>query len=76
MNLVPTLHVLYSKQHSPILVPHVYRDSTPGDVSSIRRALIDWIAEEALAGDKHAAEWVLLTILGRVYASHSLSTVI
>jgi hypothetical protein len=29
--------------------------------------LISWIANEGLAGDKDAAEWVLLNIIGKVY---------
>jgi hypothetical protein len=34
---------------------------------TLRDDLISWIANEGLAGDKDAAEWVLLNIIGKVY---------
>ncbi|KZP29893.1 hypothetical protein FIBSPDRAFT_946403 [Athelia psychrophila] len=63
---VPTLHVLYSKPHStddhlPALSP---ADDAPHE--TIHGELISWIADEALAGDRDAAEWVILTAVGRV----------
>lgn len=36
-------------------------------VADLREELIDWIATEALAGDRNVAEWILLSVLGRVY---------
>lgn len=63
---VPTLHVLYSTRHSPSdLVPDLSPvDDAPHE--TFHGELISWIADEALAGDRDAAEWVLLTAVGRV----------
>ncbi len=36
----------------------------------VREELLDWIADEALGGDRDAAEWVLLACVARVYALH------
>ena len=33
--------------------------------------MIDWIADEALGGDRDAAEWVLLACVARVYVPHT-----
>ncbi|KAF5365678.1 hypothetical protein D9758_003140 [Tetrapyrgos nigripes] len=47
---VPTLHVLFHK----------------GSIADLRNEVIEWIAREALADDKEAAEWVLLSCIARV----------
>lgn len=63
---VPTLHVLFS---IPITSGNIARPlrvplpETP--ISVIREQLIDWIATEALGGDKVAAEWVILASVSR-----------
>ncbi|KAI0713283.1 mini-chromosome maintenance replisome factor-domain-containing protein [Earliella scabrosa] len=40
------------------------------DTTQVRTELIDWIAEEALGGDKEAAEWVLYSCIARVQSRH------
>ena len=55
-----------------ILPEHVVSvvDESPApvaqDTTQVRTELIDWIAEEALGGDKEAAEWVLYSCIARV----------
>ncbi|KAH9946368.1 mini-chromosome maintenance replisome factor-domain-containing protein [Epithele typhae] len=68
---VPTLHVLFSKPHtSNILLRDFPRAASVAndtqEPSALREELISWIAEESLAGDRHAAEWVLLSAIARV----------
>ncbi|OCH95277.1 hypothetical protein OBBRIDRAFT_767998 [Obba rivulosa] len=41
-------------------------DSEASDPAKTREALIAWIADEALGGDRETAEWVLLTCVARV----------
>ena len=62
--LVPTLHVLFMRPHTH----EASSTSATSQISSaeIRDELISWIAEEALGGDREAAEWVLLVSVGRV----------
>lgn len=36
------------------------------DSAQLRAELIEWIAEEALGGDRQAAEWILLSSISRV----------
>ncbi|TFK86067.1 hypothetical protein K466DRAFT_551065 [Polyporus arcularius HHB13444] len=86
---VPTLHVLFTKSHTPNLLPRPFprlsrpagkdhHDSILGetanpvaqDTADTRRELISWIAEEALAEDLQAAEWVLLSCIARVQSRH------
>ncbi|VDB87185.1 unnamed protein product [Peniophora sp. CBMAI 1063] len=60
--LVPTLHVLFMR-------PHIHEtpyQTAPSFDAMLRDELIAWIAEEALGGDREAAEWVLLTSIARV----------
>ncbi|KAI0747846.1 mini-chromosome maintenance replisome factor-domain-containing protein [Daedaleopsis nitida] len=40
------------------------------DNAQLRSELIDWIAEEALGGDRQAAEWVLFSCISRVQSRH------
>ncbi|KAG7452905.1 uncharacterized protein BT62DRAFT_925445 [Guyanagaster necrorhizus] len=61
--LVPTLHVLFSRPVSSTVIPHNVASNLDAD---LRSELIDWIAHEGLAGDREAAEWVLLCCLARV----------
>lgn len=63
-SLVPTLHVLFSQPVPSTLVPRTY----PSDAlaKGIRDDLITWIAEQGLAGDREAAEWVLLCTIAKV----------
>ncbi|KIK69074.1 hypothetical protein GYMLUDRAFT_35119 [Collybiopsis luxurians FD-317 M1] len=68
-----TLHVLF---HLPEkTVPKPYRfyplgaqktQGAEGTIRTLRSELISWIADEALAGDADAAEWVLLSVISRV----------
>ncbi|KAJ4493768.1 mini-chromosome maintenance replisome factor-domain-containing protein [Lentinula edodes] len=37
---------------------------------ALQRELVKWIADESLAGDMDAAEWVLLSIISRVQSRH------
>ncbi|KII88881.1 hypothetical protein PLICRDRAFT_109472 [Plicaturopsis crispa FD-325 SS-3] len=60
---VPTLHVLFSRPHLPTLVPRPY---PADDITQVRVDLINWIAEEALGGDRDAAEWALLVAISRI----------
>ena len=64
--IVPTLHVLFTREHRLDIL------EAPKDAieQHVREELLDWIAEEALGGDRDAAEWVLLTCVARVYALH------
>jgi len=38
-------------------------------MDGLRQELIDWLANEALAGDKVAAEWILLCAIARVFVT-------
>ena len=62
--LLPTLHVLF---HSP-LAKTIVRRVYPSE--SYHHAVLDdlltWVADEALGGDKHAAEWALLSCISSV----------
>ena len=60
---VPTLHVLYSTSEQNSVITRPY--PTP-DILQVREQLLDWIAEEALGGDREAAEWILLSTIARV----------
>ncbi|KAJ6500365.1 mini-chromosome maintenance replisome factor-domain-containing protein [Mycena sanguinolenta] len=64
---VPTLHVLFSRTLPLPMVPRTFPYS-PGksSIEALRDELLSWIATEGLAGDKDAAEWILLNIIGRV----------
>lgn len=64
--IVPTLHVLFTREHRLDIL------EAPKDAieQHVREELLDWIAEEALGGDRDAAEWVLLTCVARVYVFH------
>lgn len=59
---VPTLHVLFSAPH-PL---GAYTPAAPEPDAQVRAELVAWIADAALAGDRDAAEWVLLTAVARV----------
>jgi hypothetical protein len=39
---------------------------TETEMTKVREELVEWIAEEALGGDRDAAEWVLLVSIARV----------
>ena len=62
--VVPTLHVLFVREDR-LNILEAPKDSIE---QSVREELLDWIANEALGGDRDAAEWVLLTCVARVYA--------
>lgn len=36
------------------------------EITRLREELVSWMAEEALGGDREAAEWVLLVATSRV----------
>ncbi|TFK42808.1 mini-chromosome maintenance replisome factor-domain-containing protein [Crucibulum laeve] len=64
---VPTLHVLFFRQIPHTIVPRVFpSESLLPSSDGVRNELIAWIAEEALAEDREAAEWVLLAAIARV----------
>lgn len=65
---MPTLHVLFSRPLESALFPAIY--SARAAVAETREELISWIADEALGGDRDAAEWVLLISIARVYVIH------
>jgi hypothetical protein len=67
---VPTLHVLFSQRLPLTIVPRPYPATV--NMSAVQEDLISWVAEEALGGDRDAAEWVLLTCIARVYAGDFL----
>ncbi|KAN0123436.1 Mini-chromosome maintenance replisome factor domain containing protein [Russula decolorans] len=60
--IVPTLHVLFVRD-DPLNILGAPKDPIEQDV---REELLDWIADEALGGDRDAAEWVLLACVARV----------
>ncbi|KAF8500970.1 mini-chromosome maintenance replisome factor-domain-containing protein [Russula emetica] len=60
--IVPTLHVLFVRDDS-LNILEAPKDPIEQDV---REELLDWIADEALGGDRDAAEWVLLACVARV----------
>ncbi|KAI9512433.1 mini-chromosome maintenance replisome factor-domain-containing protein [Russula earlei] len=60
--MVPTLHVLFTRDHR-LGIPKAPEDLTQ---QHIGEELLDWIADEALGGDRDAAEWVLLACTSRV----------
>ncbi|KAG6910910.1 hypothetical protein DXG01_006593 [Tephrocybe rancida] len=62
--LVPTLHVLFSQTVPSTIIPRVYPSTSYS--KDLRNELIAWIADTALAGDRDAAEWVLLSTISRV----------
>ncbi|KAG6816940.1 hypothetical protein H0H87_001455 [Tephrocybe sp. NHM501043] len=62
--LVPTLHVLFSQKLPTTIIPRVYPNISHSH--DTRDELIAWIADTALAGDRDAAEWVLLCTISRV----------
>ncbi|KAF8582223.1 hypothetical protein K439DRAFT_1635531 [Ramaria rubella] len=79
---VPTLHCLFSVKHPSTLLSYEYplpRTALAGgsDQFSLSppRAILDelvqWIANEALGGDRDAALWVLLVSIARVWTTSS-----
>ena len=63
--LVPTLHVLFMRPHTHEASSSTSATSQPSS-AELRDEIISWIADEALGGDREAAEWVLLASIGRV----------
>lgn len=66
--MVPTLHVLFLQLIPLTIVPrsYPYLPPNPLSISDIRDELIAWIADQALAGDRMTAEWILLCVIARV----------
>ena len=62
---VPTLHVLFVRDHRL----DIFEAPKSAIEQHIREELLQWITNEALGGDRDAAEWVLLACVARVYAS-------
>ncbi|KAG2348450.1 hypothetical protein BDR05DRAFT_925918 [Suillus weaverae] len=59
--MVPSLHVLCHKVQST-------GDASPTvESGTVRDDLIKWIADEALAGDEVAAQWLVLELSAKVY---------
>ncbi|KAJ3923431.1 hypothetical protein F5877DRAFT_31480 [Lentinula edodes] len=75
-----TLHVLFhlheNTAHKPYRVYPLTMTDTHESTSlekgnrALQRELVKWIADESLAGDMDAAEWVLLSIISRVQSRH------
>ncbi|KAJ7702444.1 putative alanine racemase-domain-containing protein [Mycena rosella] len=64
---VPTLHVLFSRPLPLTIAPRVFPYyPVVSTFPALRDELVSWIADEGLAGDKDAAEWVLLSIIAKV----------
>ena len=66
---VPTLHVLFSTLLPVTIIPQCYPAILTPNMEGTRQDLIDWLADEALAGDKVAAEWILLCAIARVFVT-------
>lgn len=64
--LVHTLHVLFHRSLPKLIVSCPPLHSSV-DTLEVRTALIDWLATEALGGDRDAAEWVLLGSIASAY---------
>ncbi|TFK25023.1 hypothetical protein FA15DRAFT_668897 [Coprinopsis marcescibilis] len=64
--LVPTIHLLFARPIPPTVVPRIFPDHSLVGVEDVRDKLVSWMATEALAGDRAAAELVLLTIIHKV----------
>ena len=64
---VPTLHVLFTKPHASNNLLRQFPSPPGASDTDIRKELVYWIADEGLGGDRHAAEWVLLSCIARVY---------
>ncbi|TRM59431.1 hypothetical protein BD626DRAFT_462490 [Schizophyllum amplum] len=65
--LVPTLHVLFSQPLPPTIIPRVFPYApSSSSVQDLRSELVSWLADEALGGDRFAAEWVLLCAMAKV----------
>ncbi|KAF9479744.1 hypothetical protein BDN70DRAFT_878513 [Pholiota conissans] len=68
---VPTLHVLFTVPIPASIVSRTFPEPLIlPTAQSIRNELINWIAEEGLAGDLIAAEWVLICTISRVRSRH------
>ena len=66
--IVPTLHIVSSKSIPTTILPRAFPDpSLLPSIKTLREGLISWISNEALAGDRITAEWILLCIIARVY---------
>ncbi|KAI8998908.1 putative alanine racemase-domain-containing protein [Trametes punicea] len=58
------------QQARPIIGEEQFSKRFSEDNSQVREELISWMAEEALGGDRVAAEWVLLSCISRVHSRH------
>ena len=65
---IPTLHVLFAVDASaiPQSAGILSKPAQNGPSNAIKGALVTWLAEEALAGDEEAAQWVLLMTVSQV----------
>ncbi|KAE9408777.1 hypothetical protein BT96DRAFT_962714 [Gymnopus androsaceus JB14] len=68
-----TLHVLFHLHESAVQEDHrayplalEVGENLEDQVQTLRSELVSWIADESLAGDRDAAEWVLLSVISRV----------
>lgn len=62
------------RQNQNGVITGVFTELSPrlaGGTAQIREELIAWIADEALGGDRQAAEWVLLSCISRVFVDTS-----
>lgn len=65
---IQTLHVLFAVDES-IIPQSAGILSNPAQLdpsNTTKDSLVTWLAEEALAGDKDVAQWVLLMTISRV----------
>lgn len=60
--MVPVLHVTLVQVPSPEISPEPHGSA----VTTVYEDLIDWISQEALAGDREAAELTILCSVARV----------
>jgi len=67
--MVSMLHVLSIPETPSFIIPRTFPASFTPDARTVRNRLIDWIAQEALAGDLDAAEWVLLSAISKTYGN-------
>ena len=67
---VPTFHVVFLLSLPTTIIPRKYPSaSLIPTIKTLREELIQWVADEALAGDTIAAEWIILSIFSRVWVS-------
>ena len=62
-SLIPTLHVLFYYPIPKTLMPDPLSTFPNSQAMTTRDSIITWLSNEALGGDRNAAEWILLSCL-------------